>query len=801
MSQERWSNIIETVFGLAKSGRRDTRSRDRNVAIAGALGELWKSYEVNKLEDKVSSMNIENAFDVARAQKDLIQAQKASDEAARLKNQALPGTDFSSRESIERSFSDRAWNDAITTNPQIRDYVLTDTENPAYTSYAAFNKYINQIAPPKDSALAKQAQMLRDLYNTNVDNIVSRISRGEASKADEIQPFLNQARNMKISFDADNTSLLDILSGNAKRRIGKQDIDYDQFRTDFITRPQQEARKAMKAFTDKAKTGNREEIQQALRELPANLMLGLEPSVVEAIANSPMAEDTFQTLTRLAESNVKPSEFNQEVNSVVYGVAKPTLTDAEKELNKIYKIWDSYKPDENSPAYPNWEATNNELKVLLPKLAVTSSPEYLYQQLNRKGIDPIEEFKAMAERLDAEIEAKRKLGATPREIKILEEYRNYALNASFFPGDIRDRQAVFQAISDQITIPLFSISDVKEIVEKYKEPTTSIFTQDRDTLINKIGKDPNISGDEKLNMQNILLRASDVMLSNVGISPVSLQNIKQDPNTLQEGGRSLNSAIDLNQNALTMRKQLSENNIDYEKSLNMLGAQANVVYEYLSERGKDISKTYVLDAAADYFAEAPVDKENKMLRLDVRSFTSYLEDKINRNREVGPTGFDIISGGTNENYLVLNNESLEKLNNVLDSPVDLNTTANEIYESAIGEINNYSLVYETIKTYLNNKGFNVLDENFLDTGRITIIKREELEEIDQPSLEVTQQEVEDFKRTLRPAVARNLTDEQVKERLAKRKLEKQEKEERDAAFEEERQRLRQLAIERGTIKE
>lgn len=796
MSQERWSNIIETVFGLAKSGRRDTRSRDRNVAIAGALGELWKSYEVNKLEDKVSSMNIENAFDVARAQKDLIQAQKASDEAARLKNQALPGTDFSSRESIERSFSDRAWNDAITTNPQIRDYAFNDI--PHYKSYAAFNKYMNQVNPPKDSALAKQAQMLRDLYNTNVDNIVSRISRGEASKADEIQPFLNQARNMKISFDADNTSLLDILSGNARKRIGKQDINYDQFRTDFITRPQQEARKAMKAFTDKAKTGNREEIQQALRELPANLMLGLEPSVVEAIANSPMAEDTFQTLTRLAESNVKPSEFNQEVNSVVYGVAKPTLTDAEKELNKIYKIWDSYKPDENSPAYPNWEATNNELKVLLPKLAVTSSPEYLYEQLNRKGIDPIEEFKAMTERLDAEIEAKRKLGATPREIKILEEYRNYALNASFFPGDIRDRQAVFQAISDQVTVPLFSISDVKAIVEEYKEPTTSIFTQDRDTLINKIGKDPNISGDEKLNRQNILLKASDVMLSNVGISPVSLQNIKQDPNTLQEGGRSLNSAIDLDENALIMRNQLSENNIDYEKSLNMLGAQANVVYEYLAERGKDISKKYVLDAAADYFAEAPVDKENKMLRLDVRGFVSYLEDKINRNREVGPTGFDIISGGTNENYLVLNNESLEKLNNVLDSSVDLNTTATEIYESAIEEINNEPLVYETIATYLNNKGFN----SFLsDTGRITTIKREELEEIDQPSLEVTQQEVEDFKRTLSPIAARNLTDAQVKERLVKRKLEKQEKEERDAAIEEERQRLRQLAIERGTIKE
>lgn len=801
MSQERWSNIIETVFGLAKSGRRDTRSRDRNVAIAGALGELWKSYEVDKLEDKVSSMNIENAFEVARAQKDLIQAQKASNEASRLKNQALPGTDFSSRESIERSFSDRAWNDAIATNPQIRDYALTDTGDRRYKSYAAFNKYINQVAPPEDSALAKQAQMLRDLYNANVDNIVSRISRGEASKADEIQPFLNQARNMQISFDADNTSLLDILSGNARKRIGKQDLKYDQFKTEFITGPQQEARKAMKAFTDKAKTGNREEIQTALRELPANLMLSLEPSVVEAIANSPMAEDTFQTLTRLAESNVKPSDFNTEVNSLVYGVAKPKLTDAEKELNKIYKIWDSYKPDENSPAYPNWKATDNELKVLLPKLAEASSPEYLYEQLNRKGIDPIEEFRAMAARIDADIKAKEALKVSPRQLELLRQMRNFALDSSNFPGDISARDRIYQAMADQITIPLYSISDVKKIVEEYKEPATSLFTQDLDTFYTKIARDPNISEEEKIIRQVTLSRATPAMLRTLGISPVSLQNIKQDPNTLQEGGRLIDAAINLNENAFNRLNQLNKDGIDYRKSLNMLGAQADVVYQYLQERGNDIPQKYVLNAAADYFADnkkAPTDSENEILLLDVRGFVPYLQDKINRDREVGPTGFDIISGEESENYLVLNTESLERLNNVLDSSVDLNTTATEIYEGAIKEINNYELVYETIATYLNNKGF---DSFLSDTGRITTIKREELKEIDQPSLEVTQQEVEEFKRNLPPRVTRNLTDAQVKERLVKRKLEKLEEEEREAAFQEERQRLKQIAVERGIIKE
>jgi hypothetical protein len=55
---------------------------------------------------------------------------------------------------------------------------------------------------------------------TNDQNL---LLRGEAAAVDEVEPFLNQARQMKIKFDGSESSLLDILSGRARRNIARQD--------------------------------------------------------------------------------------------------------------------------------------------------------------------------------------------------------------------------------------------------------------------------------------------------------------------------------------------------------------------------------------------------------------------------------------------------------------------------------------------------------------------------------------------------------------------------------------------------
>jgi hypothetical protein len=71
---------------------------------------------------------------------------------------------------------------------------------------------------------------------------------------------------MKIKFDGSESSLLDILSGRARRNIARQDQTFDQFRTEFITQPQMEARKAIAAIAQ-ANPNNKEEMQAAIEVL------------------------------------------------------------------------------------------------------------------------------------------------------------------------------------------------------------------------------------------------------------------------------------------------------------------------------------------------------------------------------------------------------------------------------------------------------------------------------------------------------------------------------------------------------
>ena len=78
--KDKWLGIVESVAGMNIGGRQKgpSRSRRRNQALLGVVGSLWKNYEVDQLNQKVDTDNIQNMFETARAHKDLIKAKKTN---------------------------------------------------------------------------------------------------------------------------------------------------------------------------------------------------------------------------------------------------------------------------------------------------------------------------------------------------------------------------------------------------------------------------------------------------------------------------------------------------------------------------------------------------------------------------------------------------------------------------------------------------------------------------------------------------------------------------------------------------
>ena len=367
--KDKWLGIVESVAGMNIGGRQKgpSRSRRRNQALLGVVGSLWKNYEIDKLDQQVDTDNIQNMFETARAHKDLIKAKKTNKISSDLKALAPAGTDFNNIQDIENVYGESAWNRTLRISPQMQQYMDANPNDKNYVSKPAFDRYVNQLTAGEEgeaSRLKKLQTSFENLYKSDLRSVQSKILGGEAATVDEVEPFLNQARQMKIKFDGSESSLLDILSGRARRNIARQDQTFDQFRTEFITQPQMEARKAI-ATIAQANPDNKEEMQAAIRSAPRNLRITIPSEIISVINNSKHKKDFYNTLGAIAEAdpNMDPDEFNSIVSNMVLGVATADPNEAQYYIGSIREqLKDSLSPENYKYIMPE-----------LYKLAISSS--------------------------------------------------------------------------------------------------------------------------------------------------------------------------------------------------------------------------------------------------------------------------------------------------------------------------------------------------------------------------------------------------------------------------------------------
>ena len=367
--KDKWLGIVESVAGMNIGGKQKgpSRSRRRNQALLGVVGSLWKNYEVDQLDQKVDTENIQNLFETARAHKDLIKAKKTNKISSDLKALAPAGTDFNNIQDIENVYGESAWHRTLRTSPQMQQYMDANPNDKNYVSKPAFNRYVNQLTAGEKgeaSRLKKLQTSFENLYKSDLRSVQSKILGGEAATVDEVEPFLRQAQQMKIKFDGSESSLLDILSGRARRNISRQDQTFDQFRTEFITQPQMEARKAIAAIAQ-ANPNNKQEMQAVIRNTPRNLRIGIAPEIMSVINNSKHKERFYNTLGSIAEAdpNMDSDEFNSIVSNMVLGVATADPNEAQYYIGSIREqLEDSLSPENYKYIMPE-----------LYKLAISSS--------------------------------------------------------------------------------------------------------------------------------------------------------------------------------------------------------------------------------------------------------------------------------------------------------------------------------------------------------------------------------------------------------------------------------------------
>ena len=319
-------------------------------------------------------------FEVARARKDLIQAKKTNKKAVDLKALAAPGTDFNNIKDIDRVYGNTAWTRALSTNDNIRSYIEANPDDDRYTSKASFNRYVDQVSnkDDTDSSLRKLQTSLNNLYDSDLRSIQSTILGGEATTIDEVEPYIRQAQQMKINFDSSETSLLDILSGRAKRNINRQDQTYDRFRTEFISQPQMQAREAISALA-KTNPNDKQAMQKAFAAMPRNLRLEIPTEVISVINSSRYSKDFYSTLGVIAEATpqIDNEEWQSIVNNMVLGVATSNPTEGQLHMGKIRE---TLKDNMSSSEY-------EFVMPMLNKLAITSSVADLNNRATQYATD------------------------------------------------------------------------------------------------------------------------------------------------------------------------------------------------------------------------------------------------------------------------------------------------------------------------------------------------------------------------------------------------------------------------------
>jgi hypothetical protein len=419
---DKWLGIIGGVAdtNIGRRERGPSRSRRRNQALLGVVGELWRDFEVDRLNQKVDNANIENLFEVARARKDLIQSKKANQQSQYLMDIAGREIDYNDLEALKSSpLGQKAWIKTINSNNQLKEISDLNPEEQLLRSPASFKRNLSRLEREgsDNKALKDLASSVNNLYDSQLKNYQRILLQGQASATDELAPFLQQAQQMKINFDPSNASLLDILSGRVKRNITKQDADFDRFRAEFITQPQLEAKETI-AKLKKVSPNNVQQAQEILNGQNREVFqLGIPAQTVALLQAQPNSEKVWDQLNEIITKGgdkLSQEDVNSAANNLISGFLSPNLTDTQYNFAEILAGLRNKKiPEENislieddlrqfaalptSAAlqsryttlqeYQNWQSTNKkmleEAKININKnIKNNKMREQMLQQLN-----------------------------------------------------------------------------------------------------------------------------------------------------------------------------------------------------------------------------------------------------------------------------------------------------------------------------------------------------------------------------------------------------------------------------------
>ena len=342
-NKDKWLGIVESVAGMNIGGRQKgpSRSRKRNQALLGVVGSLWKNYEVDQLNQKVDTDNIQNLFETARAHKDLIKAKKSNEQSQYLMELAGRDIDYNNLEALKSSpLSEKAWRQAINSNEQLREISDLNPEEQLLKSPASFKRNLKKLEQTglDNKSIQNLSSAVTNLYDSQMKNYQNLLLQGKSVAVDEITPFLNQAQQMKIKFDGSESSLLDILSGRARRNITRQDADFDRFRSEFITQPQLEAKKTI-AKLKQVDPNNVKQAQEILSGQNTDVFyLGLPAQTVTLLQAQPNSEKVWNQLNEIITkggNNLTQEDVTSAANNLISGFLSPNLTDTQYSYSKI----------------------------------------------------------------------------------------------------------------------------------------------------------------------------------------------------------------------------------------------------------------------------------------------------------------------------------------------------------------------------------------------------------------------------------------------------------------------------------
>ncbi len=771
---DKWLGIIGGVADM-NVGRRErgpSRSRRRNQALLGVAGQLWRDFEVDRLNEKVDKANIENLFEVARARKDLIQAKKTNQQSQYLMDIAGRDIDYNDLEALKSSpLGQKAWVKTINNNDQLKEIIDLNPEEQLLRSPASFKRNLSRLEREgsDNKALKNLASSVNNLYAAQLKNYQRTLLQGQASVTDELAPFLQQAQKMKINFDPSNASLLDILSGRVKRNITRQDADFDRFRATFITQPQLEAKKTI-AELKEVSPNNVQQAQEILNGQNKEVFqLGIPAQTIALLQAQPNSEKVWNQLNEIITKGgdkLSQEDVNSAANNLISGFLSPNLTDTQYAFAEILSGLKNKKvPEENisliaddlrqfaalptSAAlqsryatledYQNWQSVNKKIlsdaKVNIAKITNPRERKKMLEQLNifeqqisfdiqKAGIDEgalgslIREFSLNAINPNNPQTAIQSLmdkynpeGNLINKGGVFEAISNAEGNTDEIQQDLQDFSILASDPKNQSLFAAFNIDILNNGIEQYSQSDRTLASMD---VTRNLSSNPEYVEQRR------------IMLENDNLTEQMLRN--------QEGYIKLQvdllAAETINNNRLGVRYVSNENKMDF-------------TLEYLKNNFQLVNDNFFIPS------------NDSAIASDFKQFL--------KNVNFETVGSLRVNTKTNETQLT--DEAIETITKNKNDSKKLTLFLNNFINSSDNSLVQQKTL-ENISIVLKDLGMGDINDLYDMDGNNLILKLN-IQTPKQQDISVTQQEIDDWK-AMTPHRKRT-SDEKVRETIKQNK--------------------------------